>query len=42
MPIRAKSYSGNPLMPVFAMNLPEGFLYDMIARRMASAAAALA
>lgn len=35
MPIRAQSYAGNPLMPVFAMNLPEGFLYDMLVRRMA-------
>lgn len=35
MPIRAQSYSANPLMPVFAMNLPEGYLYDMIVRRMA-------
>lgn len=35
MPIRAKSYATNPLMPVFSMNLPEGFVYDMIARRMA-------
>lgn len=35
MPIRARSYAGNPLMPVFAMNLPEGYLYDVIARRLA-------
>ena len=35
MPLRAKSYSGNALMPVFAMNLPEGYLYDRIARRLA-------
>lgn len=35
MPIRAQSYAGNPLMPVFAMNLPEGYLYDTIVRRMA-------
>lgn len=35
MPIRARSYAGNPLMPVFAMNLPEGYLYDRIVRRMA-------
>lgn len=35
MPIRAQSYVSNPLMPVFAMNLPEGYLYDLIARRMA-------
>ncbi|WP_297830335.1 type II toxin-antitoxin system HipA family toxin [Thermomonas sp.] len=35
MPIRAQSYAGNPLPPVFAMNLPEGYLYDMIVRRMA-------
>lgn len=35
MPIRAQSYATNPLMPVFAMNLPEGYLYDLIARRIA-------
>lgn len=35
MPIRAQSYSSNPMMPVFAMNLPEGYLYDMIVRRIA-------
>lgn len=35
MPLRAQSYAGNLLMPVFAMNLPEGYLYDRIARRIA-------
>lgn len=35
MPLRAQSYSGNALMPVFAMNLPEGYLHDRIARRLA-------
>jgi serine/threonine-protein kinase HipA len=35
MPIRAQSYSSNSLMPVFSMNLPEGYLYDRIVRRMA-------
>lgn len=35
MPLRAQSYAGNPLMPAFAMNLPEGYLYDRIVRRMA-------
>lgn len=35
MPIRAQSYASHPLMPVFAMNLPEGYLFDMIARRLA-------
>lgn len=35
MPIRAKSYASTPLMPVFAMNLPEGYLFDLIARRIA-------
>lgn len=35
MPIRAQSYATTPLMPVFAMNLPEGYLFDLIARRIA-------
>jgi serine/threonine-protein kinase HipA len=35
MPLRANSYSGNALMPVFAMNLPEGYLFEVIVRRMA-------
>ena len=35
MPIRAQSYVSNPLMPVFSMNLPEGYLFDLIARRIA-------
>lgn len=35
MPIRAQSYASHPLMPMFAMNLPEGYLFDMIARRLA-------
>lgn len=35
MPIRARSYASNPLMPVFSMNLPEGYLFDLIARRIA-------
>jgi serine/threonine-protein kinase HipA len=35
MPLRAESYSGNALMPIFAMNLPEGYLYDRITRRLA-------
>ncbi|MEJ7745193.1 MAG: type II toxin-antitoxin system HipA family toxin [Luteimonas sp.] len=35
MPIRAQSYASTPLMPVFSMNLPEGYLYDLIARRVA-------
>lgn len=35
MPIRAQSYASAPLMPVFSMNLPEGYLYDLIARRIA-------
>lgn len=35
MPIRAKSYSTTPMAPVFSMNLPEGYLYDLIARRLA-------
>ena len=35
MPLRAESYSGNALMPVFAMNLPEGYLHDRIVRRLA-------
>lgn len=35
MPIRAQSYASAPLMPVFAMNLPEGYLFEMIARQLA-------
>ncbi len=35
MPIRAQSYASNLLMPVFSMNLPEGYLFDLIARRIA-------
>ena len=35
MPIRARSYVSHPLMPVFSMNLPEGYLFDLIARRIA-------
>jgi len=35
MPIRAQSYATTPLMPVFSMNLPEGYLFDLIARRIA-------
>lgn len=35
MPIRARSYATTPLMPVFSMNLPEGYLFDLIARRLA-------
>lgn len=35
MPIRARSYASNPLMPVFSMNLPEGYLFDLIAQRIA-------
>jgi len=35
MPIRAQSYASVPLMPVFSMNLPEGYLFDLIARRIA-------
>lgn len=35
MPIRAQSYASTPLMPVFSMNLPEGYLFDLIARRIA-------
>lgn len=35
MPIRAQSYTSNPLLPVFSMNLPEGYLFDLIAQRIA-------
>lgn len=35
MPIRARRYSSNPLMPAFSMNLPEGYLFDLIRRRIA-------
>lgn len=35
MPIRAKSYASTPLPPMFSMNLPEGYLFDCIARRLA-------
>nr|WP_298724298.1 type II toxin-antitoxin system HipA family toxin [uncultured Steroidobacter sp.] len=35
MPIRAQSYASTPMLPVFSMNLPEGYLYDLIARRIA-------
>lgn len=35
MPLRAESYSGNALMPVFAMNLPEGYLHERIVQRLA-------
>jgi len=35
MPIRAQSYVSSLLMPVFSMNLPEGYLFDLIARRIA-------
>lgn len=35
MPIRAQSYASTPMMPMFSMNLPEGYLYDLIARRLA-------
>ncbi len=35
MPIRAQSYASTQIMPVFSMNLPEGYLYDLIARRLA-------
>lgn len=35
MPIRAQSYTTTPLPPVFSMNLPEGYLYDRIVRRLA-------
>lgn len=35
MPIRAQSYASSLLMPVFSMNLPEGYLFDLIARRIA-------
>ena len=31
MPIRARSYVSHPLMPVFSMNLPEGYLFDLAA-----------
>ena len=35
MPLRARSYSGNQLPPVFGMNLPEGFLQQRIIERLA-------
>lgn len=35
MPLRAASYSGNQLPPVFSMSLPEGFLHERIIRRLA-------
>jgi serine/threonine-protein kinase HipA len=35
MPVRAQSYASTPMMPVFSMNLPEGYLFDLIARRIA-------
>lgn len=35
MPVRARRYSSNPLMPAFSMNLPEGYLFDLIRRRIA-------
>ena len=35
MPLRAKSYSGNVLPPVFSMSLPEGFLAQRIVQRLA-------
>lgn len=35
MPIRAESYASGALLPIFAMNRPEGFLYDAILRRLA-------
>ncbi len=35
MPIRAESYASTALLPIFAMNRPEGFLYNEIVRRMA-------
>ncbi|MBI3898678.1 MAG: type II toxin-antitoxin system HipA family toxin [Gammaproteobacteria bacterium] len=35
MPIRAESYASTTLLPVFAMNQPEGWLYRQIVERMA-------
>ncbi|MGH8146469.1 MAG: type II toxin-antitoxin system HipA family toxin [Rhodanobacteraceae bacterium] len=35
MPLRAQSYVGNQLPPVFGMNLPEGFLQQRIVERLA-------
>ena len=35
MPLRAQSYAGNALPPVFGMNLPEGFLQQRIIERLA-------
>lgn len=35
MPVRAESYASAALLPIFAMNRPEGFLYSEIVRRMA-------
>ena len=35
MPIRAESYASGAMLPVFAMNRPEGWLYQQIVERMA-------
>lgn len=35
MPVRAESYSSTLLHPIFAMNRPEGYLFDVIVKRMA-------
>ncbi|MHB1670239.1 MAG: type II toxin-antitoxin system HipA family toxin [Thiomonas sp.] len=35
MPIRAQSYGGNTLPPIFSMNKPEGWLAQELVRRMA-------
>lgn len=35
MPLRAQSYAGNALPPIFGMNLPEGFLHQKIIERLA-------
>ncbi|WP_245610001.1 HipA N-terminal domain-containing protein [Thiomonas bhubaneswarensis] len=35
MPLRAQSYSGNVLPPIFTMNRPEGWLAQELVRRMA-------
>jgi serine/threonine-protein kinase HipA len=35
LPIRAESYASFPLHPLFAMNLPEGFLLEQLRRRLA-------
>jgi serine/threonine-protein kinase HipA len=35
MPVRAQSYSGNVLPPIFTMNRPEGWLAQELIRRMA-------